>query len=423
MQPPHESPTGTASLEVPSAAHRWWLVCAIGVTLWHGLFLLQPQRLGWFGIAPYPQFIDSLALLAAGEAAEIGVDVYRPHVFDPYGRAHSYPSLWLVLGKFGLKRVDNAWLAPLTITLALLAGLLTVRPRTARETCEAWLGLCGPAMLVAVYRANNDLWIFALCAVVVPAVLASIQLGRFTAPLLIAFAGALKYYPLVGGVLLLAEPMRRERWVRIALFGVLLLTVAVGVFEDLRHFGKTQPTVGRFWSFGAPLTLREAGVPREAVTVVSLALGGSLAAAGALTCRRRRMAPMDAWQRREFLLFLLGGSLLAGCFWTGANWGYRWIFVVWLLPWSWRVSVDDSGLWRIVRWGWWLPMWLAPLLHWIANVAGGLPPHVVDGVWWLTQAIEWTWFGALTALIGGWVWQRVLALHEELPSDGRPVPL
>lgn len=414
------SPTGSGAPQAPGRARTWWLVCVLGVVMGQGLFLWQPALLRWFGIAPYPQFIDSMALLAAGEAAQQGFDVYRPNPLDPFARPHSYPSLWLVLGHIGLVRADNEWFAWLTIGCALLAGVLTVRPRTVGETAAAWLGLCGPAMLIAIYRANNDLWIFAICALLVPAILTRVRLGRLAAPVLIAFAGALKYYPLVAGVLLLAEPVRRDRWLRIGLFGMLLLIVTAGVLEDLRHFGKTQPTVGRFSSFGAPLTLREAGLDRGTVTAVSLVLGAGVVAAGALARGRGSAPPADAWQQREFLFFLLGGSLLVGCFWTSANWAYRWIFVVWLLPWFWRGPKVAGALWRIVRGGWWLPMWFVVLVRWLLLATDIRWPVLESVVWWLSQAIDWLWFGALTAVLARCVVARVRGTDGEMGLPTEP---
>lgn len=54
-------------------------------------------------------------------------------------------------------------------------------------------------------------------------------------------------------------------------------------------------------------------------------------------------APANAEQQREYLGFVLGAALLCGCFWTGMNFGYRWIFAVWMAPWIWRRAADQQG--------------------------------------------------------------------------------
>ena len=35
--------------------------------------------------------------------------------------------------------------------------------------------------------------------------------------------------------------------------------------------------------------------------------------------------------------FVLGAGLLTGCFFAGTNFGYRWIFALWLAPFLWRI--------------------------------------------------------------------------------------
>lgn len=389
---------------------RWWLALIGGALLWHGFFLIQPSRLAWFGMASYPQFIDSLAVLSAGEAAQLGLDVYRPNPLDPYRRPHSYSSVWLLLGDLGLTRADNLWFALTLIALTVGAALWVLRPQTGREAIEGWLALAGPGVLLAFYRANNDLWVFVVLSLLVPCVLHRLRLARMAAPFVVAFATALKYYPLVAGVLMLAEPARRDRALRFGVLGMLLLMVGAGVWEDLQHLRTTQPVVGRFWSFGAALALRELGLAGSGVLIASVGAGGMLAVLAAIRPLTSTVADEDPWSAPAFLLFLLGGALLASCFWAGASWGYRWIFVVWLLPWFWQNRGSSTVLWRIVRGGWWVPYWFAPLFAWVTWATGIYARNFQNGAWWLSQAIEWLWFGALTAVIAQSVGLRVRRL-------------
>lgn len=407
-----DPPGGDPALQKRRSRWKWSGALLAFALLWHALFVVEPQRLQWFGLAQYPQFIDSMALLAAAEAAQLGFDVYRPNPLDPFGRAHSYPSVWLLLGDFGLTRADNTWFALLAIAIALIAAALTLQPTTLREFAEACFAVGGPGVLFAVYRANNDLWIFTLLALLVPFALHPSRLVKLGAPVVVAFATALKYYPVVAGVILLAEPIKRDRWLRLGKLVALLAMVGLGVLDDLRHVRDTQPVVDRFWSFGAVLALRGIGMSPEAAAIASVVMGATVTIVGLVAAWRLGGDEKgDAvWAERSFLWFLLGGALLAGCFWAGASWGYRWIFVLWLLPWFWRGQPARDVVGRIVRWGWWVPMWFAPLYVWGVRATGRFSPESLSVAWWASQAIEWVWFGALTVVLArasGGRWRRL----------------
>lgn len=410
MLQPTASAPGDEARTAPSGSTAAWRAVFVAVVLgWHAIFLIWPARVSIFGLAVYPQFIDSIALLSAGEAAQMGWNVQGPNPLDPYRRAHSYSSLWLVLGDLGLTRQDNVWFGPFTVAVGLLAALFTVRPRRGLQAVEGLLALGGPAFVFAAYRANNDLWIFAVLAPLVPCLLHRERLARLTGPVIIAFAAALKYYPAVAGVTLLAEPDSRQRRRRIGLFGLLLVMVGLGVIGDLMQLSATQPVIDYFWSFGAVFGLRELGLSH--VTLWSVLAAGLVAALAFL--RRRAVVTDPEWQESSLLYFVLGAALLAGCFWAGGNWAYRWIFVAWLLPWFWRqpAMADPTGRsdlgWCVVRYGWWLPMWFTPLYNG-AKWLSGAKFSSDAAAWWLSQGIDWSWFTALTFFTARLVWRRIL---------------
>ena len=73
------------------------------------------------------------------------------------------------------------------------------------------------------------------------------------------------------------------------------------------------------------------------------ALGLGFAVAVVVVFLRSRL--FAGWEvasgdRADWLAFMLGASLLAGCFFTGTNYGYRFVFALWLAPLVWRLPRD-----------------------------------------------------------------------------------
>lgn len=404
--------TSPAAAPVGGLGQVWPAIFLLGVAVWYGCFLLRPARLQWLGFNEYPLFIDSLAVLSAAEAAQQGYDVYKPVPLDPYRRPHVYPSSWLLLGRLGLTRDDNRWFGPLTLAAFALALALTVRPRTGVQCFEAWVVAGSAGVLLAVVRANNDLWIFALFAGLVPIVRARERLARWCAPFVIAAGAALKYYPAIGAVLLVSTESRRDRWIRVGIFSALMLIVGAGLVRDLRRFRDIQPGIDQFLSFGAPLVLRQIGVAVTRQTAIAIACGVVVALAGGWAMHRTALVARLSYPTSDALYFVLGAALLAGCFWTEANWGYRWLFGLWLLPVMWKIGGDpaiggSARILRIVRWAWWAPLWFEMICVAAKRVMPVSDTAIWIG-WWTCQGIAWLWFSLLTALVAAVVWRRLL---------------
>ena len=253
------APSSSADLPLaaPSSPARWrlWLVLlAVG---WNGIFMFT--NVGWkvFGLdiggfaGQYPLFMDSMAVLAAAETHHRGGNPFKPMWLDPFHRVHSYSSWWFGLGDLGLTRADNGWFGGLLVLAFAVAVGLRLR---ARASGEFWwlLGTVGSLpFLIATRRANNDLVVFVLLAPLVPCLLHPSRLVRLAAPFLIAVAAGLKYYPLVAGVALLAEPDRRYRRFRLGVLALLLLMVGLSVGGDLKYLAASQPDVEGYQGFGA----------------------------------------------------------------------------------------------------------------------------------------------------------------------------
>ncbi len=418
------APSSSADLPLaaPSSPARWrlWLVLlAVG---WNGIFMFT--NVGWkvFGLdiggfaGQYPLFMDSMAVLAAAETHHRGGNPFKPMWLDPFHRVHSYSSWWFGLGDLGLTRADNGWFGGLLVLAFAVAVGLRLR---ARASGEFWwlLGTVGSLpFLIATRRANNDLVVFVLLAPLVPCLLHPSRLVRLAAPFLIAVAAGLKYYPLVAGVALLAEPDRRYRRFRLGVLALLLLMVGLSVGGDLKYLAASQPDVEGYQGFGAGFGLGLVGVPAAWQGRAGVAVGVILGLAAFFT------RGWSGWLRRttggeQGLHFIVGAALLAGCFWAGMSWAYREVFALWLVPFLWRpvaagpVPVAVHRWWRAARAAYWPTLWggtVGYLIEHQLQAAGLAPPMPARlAVWSVVQAASWIFCGALTVFVGAFAWDRM----------------
>jgi hypothetical protein len=397
------------------------------------MFMISPAMRDFLNFSgpegKYPLFIDSMAVLAAAETHHLGGDAYQPMVLDPYHRQHSYSSWWFALGDWGLTRADNSWFGALLVLAFAVAAGARLRVRAVGEFWWLLLTACSAPILLATVRANNDLVVFALLTPLPLCLVHPSRLVRLTAPFLVAVAAGLKFYPLVAGLLLLAEPDVRDRRFRLGVLALLLAMVALSVGGDLGPVSHSQPIIGGYLGFGAGLGLALAGVPEawqgRTGIIIGLALG-----LGAFFTRG-----WDGWLRRmareeQGLQFFLGAALLAGCFWTGLSWAYRWVFALWLAPFLWRppnggpMPPAARRWWRVARWFYWPALWggtgyflaydwlqdAGQRLHWRTNLAA----------WALLQAAGWVFCSALTVLVGAFAWEGWRGLvRATRGGDGR----
>jgi hypothetical protein len=326
----------------PASGFQLRLGMIVSLVCWFGVFAVFPPLFNWAAINHYGVwFLDSFAILASNDAVARGLDPYAPNPLDYFNRPHVYSHWWLHLHVLGLNRSHNFWVGLVLVQGFFTAALARLRPRSWGEL--GWyLVIVGSApVLLAVNRANNDLLIFVLLAPVVPCLLAARPLAQWLAVMLIVLSAGLKFFPAAAGLVLLANNGVGVREIRVRLVVALVALGCVGVnlATDLAGLFKLAPTAHGILTFGAinlPLTL---GVPAQLASGVVLVI----AAAVVTGCWVSRWA--DGWEidlpdRGTWWSFVLGAILLTGCFFTGTNYGYRWVFGIWVAPFLWRLPRD-----------------------------------------------------------------------------------
>ncbi|MDB6093299.1 MAG: hypothetical protein JWM32_861 [Verrucomicrobia bacterium] len=397
--------------------NRWWWFLVILIAGYYLSFAVYPWLFAVLGVNHYGVwFLDTFALLASNDAVTRGLDPYQPNPLDYFKRPHVYPHAWLHLRDLGLTRADCIWLGWSLVAGFFAAAVYRLRPRNPSQLLW-YLGVaCSAPILLAVERANNDLVIFILLAGLVPCLQARFRGLRFFAPALMAMAALLKYYPAAAALVLLAGTDRREVRLRFLLTLLLLGLVGVSVATDLSGFGGIAPKPVGLLSFGATGFANGLGwvgwVPKAVCAAAAVVFIG-------VAWRRRWLNDWEPaeHQQSDALHFLLGAALLAGCFFTSQNFGYRWIFALWLAPLLWNLPDDPAapdGVRRLARWLRWLllsVLWWDTVFCFVLNrCQGGLSPAETAAwaqrFYMLEQPFDWALFLGLLVFLAQFARRR-----------------
>ena len=309
---------------------------AIMAELWlSGAHSLYFGALRALGLEPFSfPFLDTHAVLAAAECGRQGIEVYLSNPCDALGRPHAYSPLWLAIVPGSLGTSGTGWVGASLDLLFLLSLTVVLRPRTTKELFILGAAAVSPMTAYALERANNDLAVFLL--VICGAIL-------FTAPRpfrlfsygLFVAAGLLKYYPLVL-LVLAAREKRRDALVTAAAAGFMVILFGVAFYPELKAALSSIPAASSYFTdafsarnlpFGFAEALGE-GVARTLIAVSLLATLSGLAVARLLRTVRLLGREQIDWTASETQFLVIGGLLVAACFFAGQNIDYRGILLL-----------------------------------------------------------------------------------------------
>jgi hypothetical protein len=363
----------------------------------------------WMGEPWSHPFIDFEGVSAAVECWRAGIDVYTTNPCDLLGRVHDYSPIWLRMtfipaGPHGVEIIGLA-----SALLFLIALGFIPKPTWMVGRASMLAGLFSGMTIYCIERANIDLIVFIL---IVPAGLALTgglfrRLGGYAA---ILAAAMLKFYPAVALAVVCRERLKS------ALVVATLLAVALVVFffayrtEILRAVASV-PQGGVFaeaWGarnlpigLGARLADADHPVVQVRILLVSATVLIWCAFMVVFLTRLTIQHAVAVLPERAYLFLLIGGLLVCGCFFAGANAGYRGIFLLFVLPACLFIG-RSSPLFRWTAWAILLVMWAIPLRRALAVVVGGsaFPVHgsvFLYGAWFVNE-LAWWWI--VSVLLG-----------------------
>jgi hypothetical protein len=285
-----------------------------------------------------PWFWDSYVVLAASDLHAAGID---PYGMNPLYIRHVYPRAWLGLANLGLTRDDSLWLGLALGGSFLGAALFWMRPHHYKQAGYVVAVLLAPPLTLGFQRGNSDLVIVLIVGGLLLALLHEKAVIRNGAGLvLLVFATLLKFYPAVIAGVMVCNETRWGRRIRVALLLLVVLgCVSFPLLEDYRRIA-TYTTLGELgqsgiYSYGADFSAPLLVVAWSGVMIcMAGAWAGWAKLANMLPALRRESAPLG---------FMLGGTVLLGCFFAGSSYSYRLVFVVLMIPWWWQMRDDTKS--------------------------------------------------------------------------------
>jgi hypothetical protein len=290
--------------------------------------------------------------------------------------------------------------------LFLLSLTVALRPRTAKELFILGAAAVSPMTVYALERANNDLVVFLLviCGAIVFAAPRPFRL--FSYGLFVA-AGLLKYYPLAL-LILVAGERRRDALVAAAAAGFTLILFGVAFYPELKVASASIPAASSYFTdaFSArnlPFGFAEAlaaGAYRILIGASLLAVLSGLAVARTLRTVRLLGREQLDWTASETQFLVIGGLLVAACFFAGQNIAYRGILLLPVL--SGLVclhrSIEDREVRRFcgqmiaaVLFVMWEEFFRRALHAMISPVPGEGLSSLPEVLFWVGRELVWWW--------------------------------
>lgn len=401
---------------------RWPALLVAALLLVFAAGLIRPGVFNALGVHPLkPLYSDLIAILAAGEAQEVGRDPYEHNPLDPFNRPHVYGPWWLVTGDLGLVRSDAWWLGSLLATAIAVVGARLLSPRGKGELFAAGALLISPPVLLAMERANNDLVMLLLLAGAAWLTTRRSWIGGAMGGALLLTAAALKLYPIAALPAMAARATTRKRamaWV--AATALVVAGVTLASLATYRMIAAMAPEPLTIFGYGAKLTYYVfLTIPDERLWLTLGALP-VLAAAGWLAWKHRG----DLWQLVpatgfDAACYLAGALCWSFCYVSTISFSYRMVLL--LLPARLWLAVNSNPASRLqlgatiaLVWTPWLKEHLLVLNAEESQFTG--PPTA-----WIALGVEHATALMLTLLImvslAGWGWRRFISAAENQGAE------
>ncbi len=405
---------GLGAAAIFAALYLWWRDAYFAV-------------LTFAGIGPYKiPFYDLEYVLAGADCWRRGVDVYLHNPCELGDRGWAYSPL-LLRASF-LPGVT--WTNALGLLQAgVFFGSFTAFPPL-RDRPATWImlaALISPRVAFAVERANIDTLIFVAMVIVAMLSLGG-PLRRSLGYGIVALAGLVKIYPFVALALSLRERPRLFFSVAAA-SAAILAAFLLAFWGELVRMAANVPWGDSSDLFGAVDLPAVSGqllsVPYISAAVWTVLLGATAAQVVGLARWRGFRDGFAALPRFEAQLLVLGALLMAGCFFTGQNVGYRGIHLLLALPALSVLAAAGGATAGFAR----RTAWLIVFLMWegILNWHGGIPefletfapplgPNILFVLWLIRELAWWRIAAVFLGVIVCFLLDSGLWAHLRLPA-------
>jgi hypothetical protein len=400
---------------------------------------------------PYPvPFIDAQQIPALVDCWKHGVDVYVSAPCDPLHRTLAYSPLWLratFLPKTWTNWIGIALDAGFFLSLALLP-----QPRRPSDLVIVILATFSSMPIFALERANMDVVMFLLIIVAGWCWVRSLSV-RLAGYGFIAFAGLLKFYPLVLFLLILRE--RMAYFIALCIVAIALLASFAWHFQgELQEMAKNLPSFPAFsicfgsrqLPFGLGFALRwlfeDAGFRNAfvldslrsglfAIEVVCFLVVAVIAIAFRLASITDVQSAFAALSPSERSFLIVGAALISGCFFVVQNDSYRGIYFLFVLPGLLALSTAPTThrirlIFHGTAFAILFVLWGLTIQLMVADLSGGSSGLIGNSaaayIYWIIRELAWWWIVSvllaflLCFITQSSVWRTIIGAGNQAES-------
>lgn len=284
-------------------------------------------------------FLDFRLIPGSAESFRNGYEPTVENPYDPAGRIFNYPAFWRLFFYTGITSADTMWIGIGMNILFFIGVFLFPKKLTIPAAVGMLFVIFSPASMLLYERANVDLVVFLICALIVVAESYSANL----AALFIVLGSIVKLFPFFGITVLLKEAKNR-----------FLMLFAVCFLSLIAYMLATADSVNAAWNrtmrgsdlsygtnvFAARFVVAITNIFSQWLSSEQLDLllkYGSLAVGlvtvlvvSSLTVTN--MATIETSTEQNLAAFRMGASIYVGTFLLGNNWDYRLAFLVLVVP-------------------------------------------------------------------------------------------
>ncbi len=322
-------------------------------------------------LSPFP-YGDIVIVLAWLECDRLGYDVLRSSPCNPTSGVMVYSPALLWLNRLGYDWTvaDSRWLGPLIVVVFLAVATMNLGRATIPEGLFYLALLCSPPVILGLERANLDLplFCFIFCSIALLA-----RKSDFPGYVGCYGAGLVKFYPIAAIVGVLKPTRESRRWFLITLLAELAFLVLY--WEDLSLIARSVPQ-SVYYSFGHPVaflvlsnSFRARALPGQflwkPLTVPVLVAFAVSVLVWTWRWRNRIGELLPSGPDSRAARAASGWGLYALCFTMGASFDYRYVVLLFTVPFVLTLSREHPAL----RTQAWLYLMALAVTFWLSGIA------------------------------------------------------